>query len=139
MDIKTKILDLRKQINQANYQYHTLDKPVISDFEYDKLLSELIALETKYPEYYDSNSPSLKVGGIVLDEFKKVAHTEPMMSLSNAFNFDELKTFYERINKDFPNLAYTSELKIDGLAVSIIYENGQFVRAVTRGNGSVGE
>lgn len=139
MDIKTKILDLRKQINQANYQYHTLDQPVISDFEYDKLLSELIALETKYPEYYDSNSPSLKVGGIVLDEFKKVAHTEPMMSLSNAFNFDELKTFYERINKDFPNLAYTSELKIDGLAVSIIYENGQFVRAVTRGNGSVGE
>ena len=139
MDIKTKILDLRKQINQANYQYHTLDQPVISDFEYDKLLSELIALETKYPEYYDSNSPSLKVGGIVLDEFKKVAHTEPMMSLSNAFNFDELKTFYERINKDFPNLAYTSELKIDGLAVSIIYENGQFVRAVTRGNGSIGE
>lgn len=139
MDIKTKILDLRKQINQANYQYHTLDQPVISDFEYDKLLSELIALETKYPEYYDSNSPSLKVGGIVLDEFKKVVHTEPMMSLSNAFNFDELKTFYERINKDFPNLAYTSELKIDGLAVSIIYENGQFVRAVTRGNGSVGE
>lgn len=139
MDVKTKITTLRRQINQANYHYHTLDQPIMSDFDYDKLLQELIALENEYPEYDDQNSPSHKVGGIVLDEFKKITHQKPMMSLSNAFDFNELNNFYTRLNKDFPNLEYTSELKIDGLAVSLVYEEGKFVRAVTRGNGIVGE
>lgn len=139
MNIKQKIEDLTKQINEANYNYHTLDKPQISDYDYDKLFNELVSLEEKYPEYKDVNSPTSKVGGIILEEFVKVDHQSPMMSLSNAFDFNELKVFYNRLDKDYPNIKYTSELKIDGLAVSIIYEKGQFVRAVTRGNGETGE
>jgi DNA ligase (NAD+) len=139
MNYKQRIKELTELINQANYDYHTLDQPTITDYEYDQRLKELVDLETKYPEYKLDNSPTDKVGGVVLDSFEKVTHQVPMMSLSNVFDKDELKAFDERIKKVTDTYTYLSELKIDGLAVSIRYEQGKFVRAATRGNGQIGE
>ncbi|AUD64204.1 DNA ligase (NAD(+)) LigA [Tenericutes bacterium MZ-XQ] len=139
MNYKQRIEELTQIINQANYDYHTLDQPTITDYEYDQLLKELVDLENKYPEYKLENSPTDKVGGVVLDSFEKVTHQIPMMSLSNVFDEEELSAFDERIRKVTDQYTYLSELKIDGLAVSIRYENGKFVRAATRGNGQVGE
>src|SRR5690606_5648507 len=110
MDVLTRINELRKQINRANYLYHTMDKPEISDFEYDQLLKELIKLEIEYPEYDDPTSPSKKIGGTVLDGFQKHTHTVPMMSLSNVFNQEELFDFYERIEKITKDFTVTAEL-----------------------------
>lgn len=139
MDIKQRIIELTHMINQANYDYHTLDQPTITDFEYDKYLKELVELEEQYPNYKQDNSPTDKVGGVVLDSFNKITHTIPMMSLSNVFDEEELRAFDERIRKVTDDFSYISELKIDGLAVSILYEKGKFVRAATRGNGQIGE
>jgi DNA ligase (NAD+) len=139
MDIKNRITELIKIINQANYDYHTLDQPRISDQAYDAFFKELVELETKYPEYKELDSPTHKVGGVVLDGFEKVTHQVPMMSLSNVFNEEELRQFDERIRKVVSQFTYVSELKIDGLAVSLVYEKGYFKRAATRGNGLVGE
>ncbi|MFA5470707.1 MAG: NAD-dependent DNA ligase LigA [Acholeplasmataceae bacterium] len=139
MDIKQRIIELTDLINQANYDYHTLDQPTMTDFEYDKYLKELVELEDKYPNYKQDNSPTDKVGGVVLDSFKKITHKVPMMSLSNVFNEEELRAFDERIKKVTDDFSYISELKIDGLAVSIVYEKGMFIRAATRGNGQIGE
>ena len=139
MDAKLRIQELIQIINQANHDYHTKDQPTITDFEYDKLLHELIDLETKYPNYKQTDSPSEKIGGVVLDGFQKVTHAVPMMSLSNVFNNEELDAFDERIRKVVQNYSYVTELKIDGLAVSLTYKNGEFLRAATRGNGVVGE
>ena len=139
MDIKQRIIELIDLINQANYDYHTLDQPTMTDFEYDKYLKELVELEDKYPNYKQDNSPTDKVGGVVLDSFKKITHKVPMMSLSNVFNEEELRAFDERIKKVTDDFSYISELKIDGLAVSIVYEKGMFIRAATRGNGQIGE
>lgn len=139
MNVLDKILELRKLINDANYQYHTLDKPTMSDFKYDQLMHELIDLETQYPEYDDEGSPSKKVGGVVLDGFNKFKHTVPMMSLGNVFNFDELASFVDRIEKVTDEATFLTELKIDGLAVTLIYEQGKFKKAATRGNGQIGE
>jgi DNA ligase (NAD+) len=138
MNVKSKIEQLRQQIHEANIAYHTLDQPIISDYHYDMLLKELIQLELDYPEFFDAASPTQKIGGYVLDKFEKVTHTVPMMSLSNVFNQDELFKFIERI-EDITYSEYMTELKIDGLAVSIKYENGFFIQAATRGNGLVGE
>lgn len=139
MDIKNRIKELVQMINQANYDYHTLDQPKISDQTYDALFKELVELETKYPEYKEMDSPTEKVGGVVLDGFEKVKHSIPMMSLSNVFNVEELKQFHERIIKTTNTFTYVTELKIDGLAVSLMYEKGYFKRAATRGDGSIGE
>ncbi len=139
MDIKKRMDELVKIINQANIDYHTKDQPTITDFEYDKYLKELIQLETSYPEFKQEDSPTEKIGGLVLDEFIKVKHRVPMMSLSNVFNADELKSFDDKIIKVVSQYDYVSELKIDGLAVSLLYEAGLFKRAATRGNGVVGE
>ncbi|PKK93642.1 MAG: DNA ligase [Tenericutes bacterium HGW-Tenericutes-6] len=139
MNIKQRIDELVSMINQANEDYHTKDQPTMSDFEYDRLLKELIELENTYPEYKSNDSPTLKIGGVVLDGFKKVTHQVPMMSLSNVFNEDELRAFDERIRKVVKAFSYVSELKIDGLAVSLIYKKGKFTQAATRGNGTVGE
>jgi DNA ligase (NAD+) len=138
MNVKSKIEQLRQQIHEANIAYHTLDQPSISDYHYDTLLKELIQLELDYPEFFDATSPTQKIGGYVLDKFEKVTHTVPMMSLSNVFDQDELFKFIERI-EDITYSEYMTELKIDGLAVSIKYENGFFKQAATRGNGLVGE
>lgn len=139
MNVKNKIIELRKKINEANYNYHTLDNPLITDYEYDKLFNELVKLEEEHPEYMDLTSPTNKIGGEVLDEFKKVKHDVPMMSLSNTFTEEELISFFNKIKKEYPNVNFVSELKIDGLAVTIKYENGKYLSAATRGNGEVGE
>lgn len=139
MDIKKRIDELVNIINQANIDYHTKDMPTLTDFEYDRLLKELVELEHTYPQYKHVDSPTEKIGGFVLDGFEKVTHQVPMMSLSNVFDETELRAFDERINKVTSGYHYTTELKIDGLAVSLIYEAGLFKRAATRGNGAVGE
>ena len=139
MDKLKRIKELIKIIEKANYEYHTLDSPTISDYEYDMYLKELIQLEEKYPQYKQQNSPTQKIGGVVLDSFNKITHDTPMMSLSNVFNSEELTLFYNRINKEINNFTLTTELKIDGLAVSIKYVDGIYQSAATRGNGIIGE
>lgn len=139
VDILKRIKELIKIINQANIDYHTYDNPTMSDYQYDMLLKELIELELTYPEYKQPNSPTDRVGGVVLDRFVKVNHDIPMTSLANAFDFEELEAFYSRISKEIDNFELISELKIDGLAISLIYENGNFVKAITRGDGQIGE
>ena len=137
--IKKRMAELEAIINKANYQYYTLDNPEISDYTYDNYLKELVELETKYPELKSKTSPTMKIGGVVLDKFNKITHSIPMMSLSNVFNFDELKAFDERVRKEVSEFSYDLELKIDGLAINLIYENGILVTAATRGDGVVGE
>ena len=139
MNIKEKIDNLVEIINKANYEYHVMDNPTISDNEYDSYLRELYLLEEKYPEYVRDDSPTKKVGGEVIEEFKKVVHDIPMLSLSNVFNEEEINNFDERIRKENINPEYVCELKIDGLSVSIKYKNGIFVSAATRGDGTTGE
>lgn len=139
MDIKERIDYLVDLINEANYNYHVLDNPTIEDQEYDKYLRELYTLEEKYPELVRGDSPTKKVGGEVIDAFKKITHEKPMMSLSNVFNEDEIKAFDERIKKEGINPEYVCELKIDGLSVSLKYQKGILVSAATRGDGIIGE
>jgi len=131
--------ELIKIINEADYNYHTLDKPTITDQEYDKYLRELYRIEEEYPELKRDDSPSNRAGGKVLDEFKKVTHKIPMMSLSNVFNESEIMAFDSRIKKEGITPSYVCELKIDGLSVSLKYEKGKLVTAATRGNGAIGE
>jgi len=137
--MKKRMSELIQIINQANFDYHTLDRPTMTDYEYDSMMKELINLEEQYPEYKENDSPTEKIGGSVLSSFMKVEHTVPMMSLSNVFNADELRAFDDKIKKVVSNYSFVTELKIDGLAVSLIYEKGLFVRAATRGNGTIGE
>ena len=139
MNIKQRIQTLVDLINRANHEYHALDKPTMSDQQYDAYLAELIDLEQRYPELKLPDTPTEKIGGVVLAGFQKVAHHVPMMSLSNVFNEDELRQFDERIRKITSEARYVSELKIDGLAISMTYEKGRFVRAATRGDGITGE
>ena len=137
--MEERYLELIKIINEADYNYHTLDKPTITDQEYDSYLRELYNIEEAHPELVRSDSPSKRAGGQVLDEFKKITHAIPMLSLSNVFNEEEIKAFDERIKKEGINPEYVAELKIDGLSVSLNYKNGKLVSAATRGDGVVGE
>jgi len=137
--MKDRIDYLVELINEANYNYHVLDNPQITDQEYDKYLRELYTLEEEYPEFVREDSPTKKIGGEVISEFKKVVHSKPMMSLSNVFNEEEIRLFDERIKKEGIEPQYVCELKIDGLSVSLKYKNGEFVSAATRGDGIVGE
>lgn len=139
MNIEKRIDELVKIINEADYNYHTLDNPTISDQEYDKYIRELFELESKYPEYIKEDSPTQRVGSKVLDEFNKITHNIPMMSLSNVFNEEEVRNFDDRIRKEGYNPKYVCELKIDGLSVSLRYVKGKLVSAATRGDGMVGE
>jgi|LSQX01.1.fsa_nt_gb DNA ligase (NAD+) len=138
-EIAKRMHELEKLIKQANYEYHTLDKPVISDYLYDQYLNELIRLEEQYPNLKSIDSPTMKIGGVILEKFNKIEHQTPMMSLSNVFNFEELKQFDLRIRKEVEDFNYDLELKIDGLAISLVYENGILQTAATRGDGLVGE
>lgn len=138
-DISKRIRELTDLLNKYNYEYYILDKPTVSDFEYDRLMQELIKLEEKYPSLKLPDSPTERVGTEVLSNFVKVHHKLPMLSLGNVFNEDEIVKFDERIRKEGYNPTYVVELKIDGLAVSLTYENGVLVRGVTRGDGKVGE
>lgn len=139
MDNKRRIDELVDVINEANYNYHVLDKPTISDQEYDKYLRELYDLEEKYPEYVRDDSPTKKIGGEVIAGFEKVTHDIPMLSLSNVFNEEEIRLFDEKIRNNKINPSYVCELKIDGLSVSLKYQKGLLVSAATRGDGLVGE
>ncbi|MCI8588511.1 MAG: NAD-dependent DNA ligase LigA [Bacilli bacterium] len=137
--MKERIDELVSILNEANYNYHVLDQPVITDQEFDKFLRELFILEEKYPEYVREDSPTHRVGGVVLNEFQKVRHTIPMMSLGNVFNEEEIRAFDARIRKEGYYPQYVCELKIDGLSVSLHYEKGKLITAATRGDGTVGE
>src|SRR5574344_697470 len=137
--MKDRIDELVQILNDANYNYHVLDNPVITDQEFDKYLRELIELEEKYPELIREDSPTHRIGGEVLEGFNKVEHEVPMLSLSNVFNESEIINFDNRIKKEGFNPQYVCELKIDGLSVSLKYVDGKLVRAATRGNGVVGE
>lgn len=131
--------ELIKIINEANYNYHTLDNPTITDQEYDKYLRELYLLEEQYPELRRDDSPTTRAGGLILDGFKKVEHQIPMLSLSNIFNESELLNFDSRVKKQVSDVEYVCELKIDGLSFSLVYEKGKLLRAATRGDGTTGE
>ena len=137
--MKEKIRELQEQLTQYNYEYHVLDKPTVPDAVYDQLLRELFDLEKEYPEYKTEDSPTVRVGGQILDKFEKVEHSSPMLSLSNAFNEEDLRAFDNRVRKVITDVEYMCELKIDGLAVSLSYENGRFTVGATRGDGAVGE
>jgi DNA ligase (NAD+) len=139
MDIKKRMSELVELLNTYNYEYHTLDNPSVSDQEYDALLHELIHLEERYPEYKSVNSPTVRIGNVVLDKFEKVRHDKPMTSLSNAFNEDDLRAFDKRVRAVEPHVTYMCELKIDGLAGSLKYESGNLIQGATRGDGVVGE
>ena len=134
--------ELKQILAEHDYNYHVLDKPVITDYEYDQLYTELLKLEQTEKNLDLSDSPSQRVGGKVLDSFTKVAHRVPMLSLANSYSPEDIFEFDERVKKFLntdKDIEYFCELKFDGLSMEIIYENGQLVRALTRGDGSVGE
>lgn len=137
--VEKRIDELVKIINEADYNYHTLDNPTITDQEYDKYLRELFDLESEHPELIRSDSPTQHAGGKIIEGFEKVEHKIPMMSLSDVFSESELIAFDERIKKEGINPKYMCELKIDGLSVSLLYEKGILIRAATRGDGTIGE
>lgn len=139
---RKKVAELRNTLNEYNYQYYVLDDPSIPDAVYDRDMQSLIALEKQYPSLQSPNSPSQKVGGEALSAFEQVTHDVPMLSLDNAFDEESLLAFEKRLKdrlKDTSSLHFSCEPKLDGLAVSILYENGELVRAATRGDGQVGE
>lgn len=137
--IEKRIDELIEILNRASYEYYTLDKPTITDQEYDDYYHELEKLEQKYPEFIKPNSPTKRVGGKIIDEFAKVTHNVPMMSLGDIFSEDEVRDFDQKIRKVISNPIYVCELKIDGLSVSLVYENGKLIKAATRGDGVTGE
>lgn len=139
--IQQQINDLIRVINQHNHNYYVMDNPSILDSEYDSLFQTLKALESQHPEYVCINSPTQKVGGAALKSFNSVKHAVPMLSLGNIFNFEDLVEFDKGVRSRLPNtqIEYDVELKFDGLAVSLWYENGKFIRGVTRGDGETGE
>ena len=129
---------LRKELRHHEYLYYVMDAPTITDAEYDRLMIRLREIEAEYPEDVPADSPTQRVGGKVNPEFTEVKHLTPLLSLGNAFSADELRAFDERVRNGLPNgseVEYVLEPKIDGLACSLVYENGKLVRAATRGDG----
>ncbi|WP_417857101.1 NAD-dependent DNA ligase LigA [Xanthomarina gelatinilytica] len=140
MTIKEQILQLRDELNKHNYNYYVLDNPTISDYEFDLKLKQLIALEQQHPEYFDLNSPSQRVGGEITKNFETLVHEHRMYSLDNSYSKEDLFDWETRIKKLVDgNLEFTCELKYDGASISLTYENGLFVKAVTRGDGVQGD
>ncbi|MGG5506087.1 MULTISPECIES: NAD-dependent DNA ligase LigA [unclassified Myroides] len=141
MEVKSKIEALRKELNEHNYNYYVLDNATISDFEFDQKLKELEALEKKHPEFFDADSPTQRVGGTITKNFETIVHRNRMYSLDNSYSQEDLLDWEKRIQKvlgDVP-MEYTCELKYDGASISITYEDGVLVRAVTRGDGMQGD
>ncbi|OCN04735.1 DNA ligase (NAD(+)) LigA [Erysipelotrichaceae bacterium MTC7] len=134
-----RIKELRSILHQYGYEYYVLDKPSVSDQEYDRLMQELQDLEKEHPEDYDANSPTQRVGGKILEGFGKVRHIRPMYSLGNGYNYEDLESFVRRVDTTVGPSDFVLELKIDGLAMSLHYDDGKFVQAVTRGDGVIGE
>lgn len=137
--VATRIKELRDRLNYHNYKYYVENSPEISDYDFDMMLRELQDLETQYPEFDDPNSPTKRVGSDLTSEFKTVAHRFPMLSLGNTYSLEELHEFIARIEKELGEVEYVCELKFDGTAISLTYENGALVRAVTRGDGTSGD
>ena len=139
--IQQNIENLRDELHLHNYNYYVLDKPVISDFEFDMKLKDLINLENQYPEFNDNNSPSIRVGGLVTKNFNTVVHDFPMYSLDNSYSKDDLEQWNDRVFKNIgdENLKYLCELKFDGVSINLTYENGKLIKAVTRGDGIKGD
>ena len=131
--------ELVELLNRYAYEYYTKDTPSVSDSEYDQLYRELVELETAHPDEILPESPTHRVGGVVLKGFTKYQHQYPLYSLQDAFSREELEAFDQRVRKEFPSISYVCELKIDGLSISLTYENGVLVTGATRGDGSVGE
>ncbi|MCF0111753.1 MAG: NAD-dependent DNA ligase LigA [Erysipelotrichaceae bacterium] len=138
-EVQKRIEQLRTMLRKYSYEYYVNDAPSVPDSEYDTLMNELRSLEQKYPQFHDPNSPTEIVNGTVSEKFEKIVHKRMMLSLGNAYNFEDLKAFDEAVRKEAGNVRYEVELKIDGLAMSITYINGKFYQAVTRGDGEVGE
>jgi len=141
-DIQSKLIRLRNELHEHNRLYYIEDAPIISDFEFDALLRELQDLENRYPEFYDSNSPTQRVGGGVTKNFNTIAHRYPMYSLSNTYTKEELVQWEERIKKilgEEAEVSYTCELKFDGASISLTYEQGRLIQALTRGDGVQGD
>ncbi|WP_425237408.1 NAD-dependent DNA ligase LigA [Ulvibacterium sp.] len=141
MSIEQKITNLREELRRHNYNYYVLDQPVISDYEFDMKLKELQALEEQYPEFHDPTSPTLRVGGMVTKNFETVTHEERMYSLDNSYSKEDLMDWEKRIQRILGDVdvQFTCELKYDGASISLTYEEGQLVRAVTRGDGFRGD
>ena len=132
--------ELKKLINYHSRQYYVLDNPEITDAEYDRLMRELLDIEKEHPELVTEDSPSAKIGGVILDGFESVSHRVQMQSLQDAFDHDEVRDFDKRVRETLGrSTGYAVEHKIDGLSVSLEYENSVFKRGSTRGDGSVGE
>ena len=138
---QARVLELRKVIDRASRQYYVLDQPEITDAEYDALFRELVELETQYPELITPDSPTQRVGGPPSDAFGKVTHRTPMLSLTDAFDHDEVRQFDKRVRRALGDVKveYVTELKVDGLAISLLYDGGRYTVGATRGDGSVGE
>lgn len=140
MTIKEQIIQLRDELNQHNYNYYVLDNPTISDYEFDLMLKHLIALEQQHPEFFDTNSPSQRVGGEITKNFETLVHEHRMYSLDNSYSKEDLENWETRIKKLVDgDVMYTCELKYDGASISLTYEKGAFVKAVTRGDGVQGD
>ena len=139
MDTLNRLNELKEILNKASEAYYVNDNPIMEDFEYDKLMNELIKIENENPELKTPDSPTNRIGGEVLSKFEKVTHRVKMASLADAFSYDELRDFDNRVKSVAPNATYLCELKIDGLSVSLKYENGILIQGATRGNGTVGE
>lgn len=139
-EAKVRIEELCKIIENHNYNYYILAQPTISDYDFDMLLNELIGLEKQYPEFITADSPTQRVGGDITKEFQTLKHRYPMLSLSNSYNIEEVKDFITRIKKTIEeDVEFVCELKFDGISISLTYENGIFVKAVTRGDGTQGD
>lgn len=141
MNAKERIEEITTLLNKYNYEYYVLNNSSVSDQEYDRLMNELQMLEKQYPQYLSPNSPSQRVGGQVVSQFDKIIHKRQMLSLANAFNEEDLRAFDNRIKEiiNVDNVEYMAEMKIDGLAMSITYDQGEFLYAATRGDGQIGE
>ena len=141
MTMEARIQELRKELREHNYNYYVLDNPTISDFEFDMKLKELQELEAKYPEFYDPSSPSLRVGGMITKNFATVVHEHRMYSLENSYSKEDIEDWEKRIQRNLGDVpvAFTCELKYDGASISITYENGKLMKAVTRGDGIQGD
>ena len=140
MTPQERILELRRELHEHNRRYYVLNSPTISDYEFDMLLKELQQLEEAHPEMYDATSPTLRVGSDITKEFRQVQHKYPMLSLGNTYSKSEVADFYDRVKKSLnEDFEICCELKFDGTSISLTYEEGKLVRAVTRGDGEKGD
>ena len=138
--VKQQIKSLRNMLHMHNYNYYVLSQPTISDYEFDHLMKQLIDLETEYPEYSDPNSPSMRVGSDISNEFNQIKHRFPMLSLQNTYSVEEVTEFFNRVKKSlYTDFEVVCELKFDGTSISLVYEGGKLLRAVTRGDGIQGD